>query len=398
METELNKLKDQIPKNQPKNLTKRISDIENKLKPAQATKATLKGDQNTSCKIIEKHKNEILKLKREMEDKVQKVTSQTDNYITKQEDNLKALITEEFKEHSSFIDKKIKDDLSVTDTVITGNIDEAMRLDWGENSIEDQDNSTDRFDHKEALPDHINLSINKDENDKEETNFVQLYSDNVNKQFLKATSTPDDNIIHESVEHLIIGDSLVQGIKENLFHKNAATKVVSLRRKGIKEAYEFLDKAIFTKGKPKNIIIHIGPNDLTKVKLVEGGKNLGIKYGELISMVKKKFDSLKIIISMVINRFNKEFNRKPQTFNTAIKAICKNLKVLYLFYDNINRNQDLFSNDNIHLSEKETSAYVMNFKKLSRPNKYGLSRPNKYELRAETTPDQEGQWQYETVI
>ena len=42
----------------------------------------------------------------------------------------------------------------------------------------------------------------------------------------KATSTPGSNIIHESIEHLIIGDSPVQGMKENLFHKNTTTKVV----------------------------------------------------------------------------------------------------------------------------------------------------------------------------
>ena len=92
LETELNKLKDQIPKDQLKNLNKRISNMENKLKPAQVTNTTLKEDQNTSCEItadllimtedIEKGKNEILKLKRELEDKVQKVTSQTDTYIT----------------------------------------------------------------------------------------------------------------------------------------------------------------------------------------------------------------------------------------------------------------------------------------------------------------------------
>ena len=74
---------------------------------------------------------------------------------------------------------------------------------------------------------------------------------------------------------------------------------------------------------------------------------------------------------MVINRFNEEFNRKAQTFNTAIKAICKNLKVLYLFLNNINRNQNLFRNDNIHLSEKGTSVLVMNLKQLLRPNKDG---------------------------
>ena len=106
-------------------MNRRISDIENKVKPTQAKKKKkkLKGDQNTPCEItadllvikedIEKRKNEITKLKKELEDKVQKVTSQTDNYITKQIDNLKALITEELKEHSNFIDKKIKDHLSV---------------------------------------------------------------------------------------------------------------------------------------------------------------------------------------------------------------------------------------------------------------------------------------------
>ena len=149
--------------------------------------------------------------------------------------------------------------------------------------------------------------------------------------------------------------------------------MVPLRGKRIKEAYEFLDKARFTKGKPKNIIIHIGSNDLTKVKSVEERKNLKkeIKYEELIPTVKKKFDSSKIIISIVINRFNEEFNRKALTFNTAIKAICKNLKVLYLFHNNINKNQDLFRNDNIHLSEKGTSALVTNFKQLLRSNKDG---------------------------
>ena len=125
--------------------------------------------------------------------------------------------------------------------MITEKVDEVMRLDWEGTSIEDQDNSTDQFHH---LPDQINLSINKDENDKEEANFVQLYSDTVNKQFPKATSTPENKVIHETIEHLIIGDSLVQGIKENLFHKNTTTKVVPLRGKGIKQAYEFLDETI----------------------------------------------------------------------------------------------------------------------------------------------------------
>ena len=34
----------------------------------------------------------------------------------------------------------------------------------------------------------------------------------------------------------------------------------------------------------------------------------------------------------------------------------------------LTKNQDLFRNDNIHLSKKGTSALVMNFKQLLRPN------------------------------
>ena len=47
------------------------------------------------------------------------------------------------------------------------------------------------------------------------------------------------------------------------------------------------------------------------------------------------------------------------------------MKVLYLFHNNIDKNQDLFRNDNIHLSEKETSGLVMSFKQVLRPNKDG---------------------------
>ena len=75
--------------------------------------------------------------------------------------------------------------------------------------------------------------------------------------------------IHDNIAHLIIGDSIIQGINENKFHKNFGMKVASLRGKGIIEVHEYLDQVIFKRGNPKNIIIHTGSNDVNKLTIDE---------------------------------------------------------------------------------------------------------------------------------
>ena len=134
--------------------------------------------------------------------------------------------------------------------------------------------------------------------------------------------------IQDNIEHLIIGDSITQGINENKFHKNFGTKVVSLRGMGIIEIHEYLDQVVFKRGNPKNIIIHTGSNHIKKLTTDE----MGNRFEELREFVKNKFGTSKIIISMIIDRFgNEEFKQKVQTFNTVLKDIRKRLKVQYTF-------------------------------------------------------------------
>ena len=71
---------------------------------------------------------------------------------------------------------------------------------------------------------------------------------------------PSNN--ENDIHHLIIGHSIIQGIKGSLFHKGKSTQVVSLRGQGVTEVKEYIQKM---STQPKNIIIHCGSNDLIKI-------------------------------------------------------------------------------------------------------------------------------------
>ena len=91
---------------------------------------------------------------------------------------------------------------------------------------------------------------------------------------------------------------------------------------------------------------------------------MGNRFEELIEFVKNKFRISKIIISMVIDRFsNEEFKQRVQTFNTVLKDICKRFKVQYVFHSEINKNQECYRDDNIHLSNAGNSIIGEEFER-----------------------------------
>ena len=118
------------------------------------------------------------------------------------------------------------------------------------------------------------------------------------------------------MHHLIIGDSIIQGIKGSLFHKGKNTEVVSLRGKGVTEVKEYIQKV---STQSKNIIIHCGSNNLIK-NTTEDVKN---KAAILTAIIQEKFKNSKILISIPIYRLgNEPFNRKTQKFGSLVKELC----------------------------------------------------------------------------
>ena len=93
------------------------------------------------------------------------------------------------------------------------------------------------------------------------------------------------------------------------------------------------------------------------------------KFECLIELLKNKFSSSKVVFSMTIDRLNDyEFKRKAQTINSKVKDICREHKVQYVFHRDVNKSEDCFREDKIHLSSKGTSILVKNLKDLLRNN------------------------------
>ena len=108
----------------------------------------------------------------------------------------------------------------------------------------------------------------------------------------------------DNFHNLIVGDSIVQGIDEQLFNKGKNNRVVSLRGKGIEQVRKFLED--FHGKKPQTVIIHVGSNDLTK--------DSPEAFESFVAYVKHKFINGKIVISFPLQRvdhirFNENLDR-----------------------------------------------------------------------------------------
>ena len=263
----LTSLKDQ-PKEKLDELTKRIKDLEDQLQKSKNSDVKTTdydtGDILLMKEEIEKNKKEIAKLKKTVEDKIQKVTQQTDSFIKKQTDDLKESVTDQLTEESSSIDKATTDKLNeavnehITNTarIIKEKVDEAVsKTDTSHVPIWGVDTDSEN--------DFENIDIQKKMTMGPRKPPTELYSE-------RTTNKKEPPVyIQDNMEHLIIGDSIIQGINENKFHNSFGTKVVSLRGKGIIEVHEYLDKVLFKRGNPKNIIIHTGSNDIKKLTIDE---------------------------------------------------------------------------------------------------------------------------------
>ena len=133
----LKNLKDQ-PKEKLDKLTKRIKDLEDQMQKSKNSDVKTTdydtGDVLLMQEEIENNKKEIAKLKKTLDDKIQKVTQQTDSFIKKQIDDLKESVTDQLTEQSSSINKATTDKLHeavnehITNTtrIIDEKVDEAV--------------------------------------------------------------------------------------------------------------------------------------------------------------------------------------------------------------------------------------------------------------------------------
>ena len=150
----------------------------------------------------------------------------------------------------------------------------------------------------------------------------------------KSTSTPQlhTETLPDDLQHLIVRDSIVQGIKNQQFHKGQNTKVISLRGKGLQEVTKYFQSVSLEGSQPKNIFIHVGSYSV----LNDTAEKFRKEYETFIEEIKIKFQDSKLFVSLIIQKVNNEhFNKKSAYFNKLLKEMSREMSLSFIPYYNI---------------------------------------------------------------
>ena len=249
--------------------------------------AKLEGDNLIVEEDIKKIQKDLDKQCKNNAKKIENSKIELNEFLDKRVDDLKKNFEEEFKK----LAKEDKRDISKEEQFIKDCVDDYFKEKHNtiiakENENWGQDDSFETF------------SVHEEDQSKakEPTPF----------QFVrkKSTSTPQLNTetLPDDLQHLIVGDSIVQGIKNQQFHKGQNTKVISLRGRGLQEVRKYFQSVLLEGSQPKNIFIHVGSNDV----LNDTAENFIKEYETLIEEIKIKFQDSKLFVSLIIQKVNNE--------------------------------------------------------------------------------------------
>ena len=118
-------------------------------------------------------------------------------------------------------------------------------------------------------------------------------------------------------DNLAHGDSIVKRISYKLFIKSQSTLKIALNGKGTRDNHHFVNETLQLDKEPKNIIIHVGTNDLNNG--ISPPKVIEI-MNSLTSSIKHKFPNSKVILSSVLSRQNNlSFNSQMNSYNDLLQ-------------------------------------------------------------------------------
>ena len=123
---------------------------------------------------------------------------------------------------------------------------------------------------------------------------------------------------NNKLEHLIIGDSIIQNISNDKFHKSKKTKIITQRGKGIDNVKDYLQQ---TELDPKNLIMHTGSNDIANMDI----DNVKEKFESLFDImylypliVMEIAPSIEMYLSWVHSSKRYVFNMEPPLCSTTM--------------------------------------------------------------------------------
>ena len=165
------------------------------------------------------------------------------------------------------------------------------------------------------------------------------------------SETPVIDKVHRNDNIVIIGDSLLNGIKANGFKKQNVT--IKAHSGATSEDIIHYIKPVINK-KPDKVIIHCGTNDIPKdIKTIDNLKKID-------DYIKVNSPNTKLVLSAIITRQdNREYGIKVGTMNERLKKFTNKNNIDLICHTNID--ESLLNPKKLHLNKKGYSYLANDF-------------------------------------
>eukprot|EP00112_Aurelia_sp_Birch-Aquarium-sp1_P019797 Seg4968.2 transcript_id=Seg4968.2/GoldUCD/mRNA.D3Y31 product="hypothetical protein" protein_id=Seg4968.2/GoldUCD/D3Y31 len=167
-----------------------------------------------------------------------------------------------------------------------------------------------------------------------------------------------DDLTNVDISSYLIGDSILKGILTRKLDYSRSTKVRTLRGKQLRDVRNVL--AAQDLSSLRNLIIHIGTNDIPK----QTGDKIVEQFQRTINEITTTYPNLSIYISTILPREDLKTTGSAQKINYVndqLKGLSSQLN--FKVIDNASNLEDpKLRYDGLHLTEKGTAILSRNFK------------------------------------
>ena len=187
----------------------------------------------------------------------------------------------------------------------------------------------------------------------ESNNNITTNKKKTNENGMIADNEQHDHAIHEKKEVVIIGDSIIKDINGRGLSKDKNVKVRSHPGATTLDLIDYVKPSV--RKNPELIVIHSGTNEMTSdINTLKKIKKLVHEIREI-----DKQENVKIAISSIIHRDDKDVSQQIKDTNEKLKSYSESKG--FMFIDHWNIDGSCLNKSRLHLNKKGSSYLAKNF-------------------------------------
>ena len=208
----------------------------------------------------------------------------------------------------------------------------------------------------------INKKKKKEKKDKSNKNIKDskrvsssIKSNNLDQNDIQENYAQNEN---NQPSTIIVGDSIVKRLNSHSMSKSTKSKVIVRSFPGarIKDMYHYMKPALQDVGKPANVILHVGTNDLKD----KSPQSVADEIQDLARFIEINYQDVTVNISTMTQRYDvSELTAKVGKVNKITKRYCGQSERYIIPHDNIDDSS--LNAHKLHLNNKGVALIASNF-------------------------------------